>query len=125
MNRNISHLIRASVTCAALAGFVGAPFPAISPPLTLIGPAQAANGIRAVDDLCFWENLGWDELQPGEQTAWAKLGWTAEMWESEEESAIPPYEFKDWDELNQVEQHALMDLGYTAETWESFDSNAC
>jgi hypothetical protein len=123
MTWNVCHAIRLSAASAALAGFIVASGPLFAP--EFLTTAQAVNGIRATVDLCFWERLGWDELQPSEQTAWAQLGWTAEMWEDESEAAIPPSEYKDWDELSETEQRALMDLGYTAETWETFDSNAC
>jgi hypothetical protein len=123
MSRKIRQLLRLSVTSAALAGLIVASSPLF--PTEFVTTAQAVNGIRATEDLCFWEHLGWEELQPSEQNAWAKLGWTAEMWEDESEAAIPPSEYKDWDELSESEQRALMDLGYTAETWETFDSSVC
>jgi hypothetical protein len=125
MSTKISHLIRLSITSAALTGFVVASGPVFPPTFGLSTPAYAVNGIRAIEDLCFWEGLGWDEMQPSEQKAWTKLGWTGEMWESETATAIPPSEYKEWGELDEVEQRALLDLGYTPESWESFDSGAC
>lgn len=121
----IRQLLRLSVASAALAGLIVTSSPLFAPEFAFATTAQAVNGIRATEDLCFWEHLGWEELQPSEQTAWAQLGWTAEMWEDESDAAIPPSEYKDWDELSETEQRALMDLGYTAETWESFDSGTC
>ncbi len=121
MSRKIRRLLRLSVASAALAGFIVTS----SPEFVFVTSAQAVDGIRATEDLCFWEHLGWEELQPSEQNAWATLGWTAEMWEDESDAAIPPSEYKDWGELSEPEQRALMDPGYTAETWESFDSGTC
>jgi hypothetical protein len=125
MTWNVRHAIRLSVASAALAGFIVASSPLFAPEFAFVTAAEAVSGIRATKDLCFWEQLGWEELQPSEQKAWATLGWTAEMWEDESDAAIPPSEYKDWDELSETEQHALTDLGYTPETWETFDSNAC
>ena len=125
MSTKIYHFIRLSVTSAALTGFIVAGGPVFPPTFGLSTPAYAVNGIRAINDLCVWEGLEWDDMEPSEQKAWTKLGWTGEMWESEAETAIPPSEYKDWGELSEVEQRALLDLGYTPETWESFDSGAC
>jgi len=125
MSRKIRQLLRLSVASAALAGLIVTSGPLFAPELVFVTSAQAVVGIRATEDLCFWEHLGWEELQPSEQNAWATLGWTAEMWEDESEAAIPPSEYKDWGELSETEQRALVDLGYTAETWESFDSGTC
>jgi hypothetical protein len=119
------HLLRVSVTTAVLTGFIVASGSVLTPQFGLLTPAQAAKGIRATTDLCFWEGLGWNEMQPAEQKAWAKLGWTAEMWEDESETVMPASEDKEWGELNQSEQRALMDLGYTADSWENFDSSSC
>ena len=83
MSTKIYHLIRLSVTSAALTGFIVAGGPVFPSTFGLSTPAYAVNGIRAIDDLCVWEGLGWDDLEPSEQKAWTKLGWTGEMWESE------------------------------------------
>jgi hypothetical protein len=125
MSTRIRRVFRPAVVSVLVAAFVVVGSPILPPAPILSTPAFAANGIRSVTNLCFWEDLSWDELRPAEQKAWRKLGWTAEMWESEAENAIPPSEYKDWDELNQVEQRALLDLGYTAKTWETFDADAC
>jgi hypothetical protein len=125
MTTSIRRLARLAIAGTLLGGVFIAGVPLAPPISKLSTAAHAANGIRSVSNLCFWEDLSWDELRPAEQKAWANLGWTAAMWESEAETAIPPSEFKDWDELNSVEQRALRDLGYTAETWESFDADTC
>jgi hypothetical protein len=125
ISERIRGLVDFTIVIALAAGVLFVAGPVLLPTTNLSASAFAANGIRSVSNLCFWEDLSWDELQPAEQKAWRKLGWTAKMWETEADNAFPPSENKDWDELSPVEQRALIDLGYTAKTWKTFDADAC
>jgi hypothetical protein len=117
MSRN-APLIRLSVTCAALAGFIVAAGVTLAPVPFISTSASAAEGIRVPTDECFWDNFGWDEMQPAEQKAWSALGWTGEMWDSDDETAVPASDSKEWAELNDGERASATDLGIPEDVWD-------
>ena len=83
-----------------------------------LGTAQAVDGIRTQSNTCNWENYSWNELTPGEQRAWSRLGWNSKEWESDDDAATPASATKDWDELDNGERTAAWQLGYTQWTWD-------
>ena len=126
MSKSILHrVLRLFTASAVVVTFAVASGPIVPATSLLSTEALAVNGIRTVTNLCFWEDLTWDEMQPSEQKAWRKLGWTRQMWDSTADNAYPLSEEKDWIELTDFERRALLDLGYTAKTWETFDADAC
>lgn len=114
----------------AVAVFLVLPLATVAPTLpanSLSAPVYAAESIRNPRNPCFWENLSWDELRRGEQSAWTILGWTAASWDSEDEddASLPESDYKDWIEFSPREQAALRALGYDQERWDNFDSAQC
>ncbi len=96
--------------------------PAAFATLLMIGslaPAQATEGVRALSNTCSWEDLSWDELTPAEQRIWSKLGWTARLWDSPDQAAMPASADKDWSELNNNERTAAFQLGFNQRSWEA------
>jgi len=82
-----------------------------------LGAAQAVDGIRVQSNTCAWENFSWEDLTPAEQRVWARLGWNARLWDSDDDAA-PASADKDWSELSNAEHTAAWQLGYTQWSWD-------
>ena len=65
----------------------------------------------------FWisPGFGWDSLEAPTRTAFATLGWTAELWRG---GGAPESELKSWSELSSEEQIAAGTVCYSALTWD-------
>jgi len=63
-----------------------------------------------------WEQYDWDELPEEVQQAYTTLGWTEELWKSNEspESTVASF----WDELTPEQQQAVDVLGYSQGMWD-------
>lgn len=79
--------------------------------------ATAGDKIRVLSNVCAWEDLDWEDMNPAEQRAWAALGWNQQMWDGEG-SKEPGSSFKDWDELSYDEAKAAYALGFNYGEWE-------
>jgi hypothetical protein len=78
--------------------------------------AQAAAGVRAPSNVCFWEGLSWNDLSPAERRAWGSLGWNAALWDK---GADPVIANREWDELSTGQQSVLSSLGYSRAKWDN------
>jgi len=78
-------------------------------------PAVAAEHIRVPADICDWDDYDWRELNDAEKAAWSTLGWTAQLWDSEDGEAWS--DGVGWRRLSATEQEAAMSLGYSTDTW--------
>jgi hypothetical protein len=93
------------------------PSAGVAAPLGAGGAAPAANGIRAIGNVCDWDKLGWDEMSNAEKQAWEALGWSRALWDADNNEAASSA--KDWDELTPREKNAAQWLGYDAQNWEA------
>ena len=119
------------ISTAALAALASAQVvsegrdPGAAPPGAIVaaplGPgvaaAPAANGIRAIGNVCDWDKLDWDEMSNAEKQAWEALGWSRASWDADNREAASSA--KDWSELTPNERNAAQWLGYNAENWEA------
>jgi len=70
-----------------------------------------------------WVNHYWGEsweglTARGKVAAYEALGWTADMWTSDDPFAVPESEFLQWYELSETQRLAAEDLCYTQELWQ-------
>jgi hypothetical protein len=106
---------RAGAAALALAGLV-----ILTGPLharnDMISTAAQADEIRKIGNVCNWESLDWDEMSSAEKQAWAALGWSRALWDSDKYDAASSA--KDWDALSPRERTAAEWLGYDPQSWE-------
>jgi hypothetical protein len=80
--------------------------------------AFAGNSFQKIEVSSSYENYDWDELPEDIQKAAHILGYTAIIWESDEE---PQSSGKNWDQLSSDERTAAQKLGYDKKQWDGDD----
>jgi hypothetical protein len=114
MNHKLRNLVcSASASALLLTGAATFTGVVLSPTQVL---ASAANGIRVPNNMCFWENIDWDQMHPAEHQAWIELGWNETMWDSDSHQE-PATSTEEWSDLTGGERAAAYSLGYTQSTW--------
>jgi hypothetical protein len=88
----------------------------VAPELGL-SAAHAAQ-IRAIGNVCNWNDVDWDQMTRDEQQAWETLGWSRTTWENDLSSQVYS-EQQDWSQLTLDEKSAAEALGYSASSWDS------
>ena len=89
-------------------------------------PAAAEQSSPAVhQDPCYWDTVAWGELTPAEQALWARLGWTAKIWDSSDANFYPNSVTKLFVQLSSDERDAAEKLGFNQETWDNVDDQDC
>jgi hypothetical protein len=81
--------------------------------------AHASQTIRGRADVCRWNNISWQEMSEDQRKAWQVLGWTDQMWESDQPAQQPPSSSKEWVELSDNERAAAQFLGYRRGSWDN------
>jgi hypothetical protein len=67
-----------------------------------------------------WQDNDWEELPMPVQTAALVLGYTKQLWNTNEE---PPASSKNWKELTSMEKEAARILGYNRRAWDDDSSS--
>jgi len=82
-----------------------------------LGVSVAHAQIRAIGNVCNWDQLDWGQMSNAEQQAWETLGWTRALWQSNNSNAVMTSS-QDWSQLSLDEKSAAEALGYNAKSWE-------
>lgn len=70
-------------------------------------------------DPSIWETLGWADLSSQEKEMWTALGWSQQVWDTQEN--VPATAAMEWKNLNDSQQSAAEALGFTKELWDGYE----
>lgn len=82
------------------------------------GGAVVAPSDAPAADTCRWNDVGWSEMTDEERAAWRTLGWTGQMWDSDDPATQAPSSSEEWRSLSERERSAARQLGYGPNAWD-------
>ena len=81
--------------------------------------ARARQATAARARICRWNNVDWQDMSEEQRKAWQTLGWTQQMWDSDDPAAPPASDSKAWTDLSEDERAAAGLLGYKPNSWDA------